>query len=60
MQFKTYPHEDNSGDWIVEAINPEGEGEIFTAIFSGPNAKARAEEYANWKQPRERQFVAVS
>jgi hypothetical protein len=50
MQFNVYPHEDNSGDWVVEAIDIDGEGEILTAIFSGKNAKTRAESYANWQQ----------
>lgn len=32
-----------AGDWRVEAIGSEGE--CFVTIFSGPNAKARADEY---------------
>jgi hypothetical protein len=36
-------------DYRVEAINSEGDGEVYTAIFVGPDAKARAEEYAAWK-----------
>jgi hypothetical protein len=35
--------------WRVEAINQEGDGEVFVAIFSGPDAEARAREYADWK-----------
>lgn len=50
MQFSVYPHEDNSGDWVVEAIDIDGEGEILTAIFSGRDAQSRAESYANWQQ----------
>jgi hypothetical protein len=42
------------GDYRVEAINSEGDGEVYTAIFVGPDARERAEEYANWKN------VAVS
>src|SRR5271157_2665676 len=45
MQFSVYPHEDNSGDWVVEAIDIDGEGEILTAIFSGRDAQSRAESY---------------
>jgi hypothetical protein len=37
------------GDYRVEAINTEGDGEVYTAIFVGPDAQARAEEYAEWK-----------
>ena len=36
-------------EWRVEAINHEGEGEIYVTLFSGPNAQQRAEEYAAWK-----------
>jgi hypothetical protein len=36
-------------EWIVEAFNPEGDGEVYVAEFSGPDAKARAVEYAAWK-----------
>jgi hypothetical protein len=32
-------------EWLVQAIEP-GEGRIFTATFSGPDAEARAMEYA--------------
>ncbi len=42
-------------EWRVEAVNyPElglgGDGEIYVAIFSGPNAEGRAREYAVWKR----------
>ena len=37
------------GDFRVEAIDSEADGEIYVAIFSGPDAAVRAEEYANWK-----------
>jgi hypothetical protein len=47
MDFNVYPHEDNSGDWVVEIIDTNGEGEILTAIFSGKNAQQRAESYAD-------------
>jgi hypothetical protein len=39
----------NAGDYRVEAINKENDGEVYVAIFSGPDAKIRAEEYARWK-----------
>jgi len=35
--------------WRVEAINKEGDGEVFVVIFSGPDAEARALAYVNWK-----------
>jgi hypothetical protein len=40
---------DNKGDYIASAIDHEGEGKIYSALFSGPNAKERAEAYAAWK-----------
>lgn len=35
-------------NWTVYAVE-EGEGRIFVAIFAGPEAKERAEEYATFK-----------
>ncbi len=35
--------------WRVEAINHEGDGEVYVTVFSGPLAQERAEEYAAWK-----------
>jgi hypothetical protein len=37
-------------EWRVEAIDYESEGEVYVAIFSGSEAKERAEEYAAWKR----------
>jgi hypothetical protein len=39
-----------SGEWRVEAIGPDGE--VYVSIFSGPKAKERAAEYAEWKNAR--------
>jgi hypothetical protein len=35
------------GDYLVSAI--DNEGEVCSALFSGPRARERAEEYAAWK-----------
>jgi len=40
---------DTPGSWAVEAINYEGDGEIYMAVFSGPLAQNRATEYARMK-----------
>ena len=32
--------------WAVEAINEDGEGECYVAVFSGPKCQDRAVEYA--------------
>jgi hypothetical protein len=47
------------GEWVVEAINEEGDGEIYVTAFSGPQAKERAAEYAAWKQTSVRKIAAA-
>lgn len=37
------------GVWTVEAIDIEGDGDIFQALFAGPEAEQRAHEYARFK-----------
>lgn len=32
--------------WRVEAIDDEGEGDCYLAIFTGPRSEERAKEYA--------------
>ena len=45
-------------EYRVEAIDYDGEGQVYVAIFTGPAAKQRAEEYAglenatSWQKPR--------
>jgi hypothetical protein len=41
-ESRTYP-----GHWHVEAVGIDGE--VYVAVFSGPNAQHRAAEYADWK-----------
>jgi hypothetical protein len=36
-------------DWHVETID-EKTGDIYQAVFAGPNAERRAREYANWQE----------
>ena len=36
-------------DWRVEGIDYDNDGVCYIAIFSGPAAKERAEEYASFK-----------
>jgi hypothetical protein len=42
----------DESEWRVEAINYDGDGEVYLAIFSGPSARERAEEYAAFKTSR--------
>jgi hypothetical protein len=44
IEDKNYP-----GHWHVDAIDFANEGICFVSVFSGPNAQARAEEYAKFK-----------
>lgn len=49
MIWSLYPHEDGSGDWVVEGIDIDDEGELYTAVFSGSDAERRAREYCEWR-----------
>ena len=49
MDWEVIEDRQHPGHWRVEAINHEGDGEVYVAIFSGPGARERAEEYAAWK-----------
>lgn len=47
-----YERRQQPGCWGVEAIDNAGDGVIFLTVFSGPEAKARAVEYAGYKYDR--------
>lgn len=36
-------------EWRVEGIDYDRDGQVYVAIFSGPQARERAEEYVNFK-----------
>jgi hypothetical protein len=38
-------------DWVVESVDSNGSGETYVTVFSGPQAKVRALEYATQKYP---------
>ena len=40
---------DGTGGWMVEAIDMPNDGNIYQAIFAGPEAEKRAREYARFK-----------
>ena len=46
-------------EWVVEAFNADGDGEVYVAAFSGPEAKARAVEYASWKNNQDREPITA-
>ncbi len=47
MKYEVVQDKDDSQDWRAEAIGQEGE--VYVTLFSGPQAKYRAREYAKWK-----------
>lgn len=49
LDYETIEDRIHAGDYRVEAIDYGSEGEAYIAIFTGPDAQFRAEEYAAWK-----------
>ena len=49
MQVEVVERKDALGIWTVEAIDTEGDGAIYQAMFAGPEAYERAVEYAQFK-----------
>ena len=47
MEYDAFEDKQHSADWRVEAFDDDGR--CFVTIFSGPDAKQRAQEYAAWK-----------
>jgi hypothetical protein len=47
MIYQVQESEEKRGAYVVTAIKDDGE--VRSTLFSGPNAKERAEEYASWK-----------
>ncbi len=45
--FRVFASKDKPGDWIVQAFDEDGE--TLTSIFTGSDARERAEEYSAWK-----------
>ncbi len=51
LEYEVKASKDIPDEYRVEAID-ERTGECYVAIFSGPSAKTRAEEYAILKNAR--------
>jgi hypothetical protein len=60
MEWSVLEDRQNPGDWRVEAIDFDNEGEIYVAIFSGPGARERAEEYAAMKNAQESRLARMA
>jgi hypothetical protein len=52
MKYEIKESSQHPGDFVAVAVNEASHNEIFSALFSGPDAKQRAEEYADWKNTR--------
>lgn len=50
MRYEVAESRNATGEWRVEAIDTDNDGQIYVALFSGPEARERAEEYAEWKR----------
>ena len=49
MRWTIFADKKFPNDWHVEAIDRES-GDIYVAVFSGPDAENRARKYADWQQ----------
>lgn len=47
MKYEVYELVENSGVWVAEAVDHDGE--IRRAIFEGTESKLMADGYAEWK-----------
>ena len=47
MTWSCFEDQLYAGDWRVEGN--DNEGRVYVAIFSGPDAHERAQEYVDWK-----------
>jgi hypothetical protein len=49
IQVSVVERNDSPGVWTVEAIDIDGDGDIYQALFAGRDAEKRAHEYARFK-----------
>jgi len=59
MEWTCFEDKQNPGDWRVEAIDYENEGAVYVTIFSGPDTRERAEEYAAIKNAEEKRLFRL-
>ena len=48
LKYEAFQDKQNQSDWRVESLDMKV-GDVYVAIFSGPLAKERADEYADFK-----------
>jgi hypothetical protein len=56
LKYEISERKDTPGAYGVEAIGPEGE--VYMAVFSGPMARERANEYARSISGKEQSLAA--
>jgi hypothetical protein len=49
MKYEAIQDESFKDTWRVEAIDHESEMVIYVAVFTGPDAGARAQAYVEWQ-----------
>jgi hypothetical protein len=49
VKYEVKESPEQRGAFLAVAVNEASHNEMFSALFSGPDAKRRAEEYAAWK-----------
>ncbi len=49
VKYEVAKSRDVRDEYVVEGIDYENDGQIYGALFNGPQAKERAEEYARFK-----------
>jgi len=53
MEWECFQDMKNKGDWRVEAIDFDDGGAVYVTVFSEPEARKRAHEYAAIKAAQE-------
>ena len=59
MQTSIFPDKEFPTEWHVEIIDTDS-GDIFVALFSGPDSEERAREYASWQESKRRNSQPVA
>jgi len=59
MEYEVVESRIAKNEWRVEAIDHERDGAVYVALFSGPEARERAAEYAAWKNANGREQPSV-
>ncbi len=49
MKYEVVQSANHADEWRVEVIDYNNEGQVLVTLSSGPQARERAMEYAEWK-----------